>query len=217
MSTTPTKQARASFGVAKNDVPGVLARAHTMYLAIVATAAGFTALPIAMASFLILIQALESAQQAMARSRGLAGVRNSKRNDLWTAMLSLRTYVQGLAAAATHDDAIKIIEAAGLLVAKAGGHQKPLLHAMLTTTQGKVLLKANRKLLIGSKGRAKSITFRWQVSSDGGKTWTSLDATPYSSTEVAGLALMTEHRFRVSVVIGKTAGEWTDEVKLLVH
>jgi hypothetical protein len=217
MSTTTKQQPHASFGVTKNEIPGVLARAHTMYLAFVAAAAAFVALPIGMDAFLALIQALESAQKAMARGKSLAGARNSKRNDLWTAMLSLRTYVQGLAAAATHDDAIKIILAAGLLVAKVGGHQKPVLQAMLTTTQGRVLLKANRKLLIGTKGRSRSITFRWQVSTDGGKTWTSLEATPYASTEATGLALMTEHRFRVSVVIGKTPGDWSEEVKLLVH
>jgi hypothetical protein len=44
-----------------------------------------------------------------------------------------------------------------------------------------------------------------------------MPSTGYASTDISGLALMTEYRFRVSVTIGRDPGEWSQEVKLLVH
>jgi hypothetical protein len=51
----------------------------------------------------------------------------------------------------------------------------------------------------------------------GHESWTSVEATSYATTEIAGLTLLTEYRFRASAMIGRTPGEWSPEVKLLVH
>ena len=80
----------------QEQLAGVLARAKAMYAAIVAAVASFPNPTIAMAVFLALIQALDAAQDATAsRAKGLATMRNTKRNAVWTAMESLRAYVKG--------------------------------------------------------------------------------------------------------------------------
>jgi hypothetical protein len=219
MSTeTQVTRPRATVGVTKSNSAGVLARAKAMYTAILAAIAMFPSPTISMAAFLTLIQAFETAQQTTTttRARGTSKARNTKRNAVWTAMESLRTYVQGLADELTPDPAAALIEAAGLLVAGKRVHAKPVLQAKLTTTPGVVHLVANASILLGKTSRKKA-TFHWQWSADGGKTWTSAPSTPYANTEIPGLALMTTYTFRVSVTIGKVTGEWSQPVGLLVH
>src|SRR5262249_36636472 len=157
-----TSKPKAAFGTAKKAIPGVLSRANTMYLAIMAALATYVSPTVTMVAFLALIQAVEEAQKASAnRGKGLAAVRNSKLDGLWSAMWSLRTSVRGLADAASHADAITLIEGAGLLVAGVGGHAIPILRAMPTTTPGLVQLKANAKALLGNKPRNRYSFFRW--------------------------------------------------------
>ena len=214
----PAKKPKAAFGTAERNVPGVVSRAKAMYAAIFTAIVLFPAPPVAAAAFLAMIDALGAAQAAItAQTKGLRAVRDVKLDDLWTAMWSLRTYVQALANALSHDDAVSLIEAAGLLVAGVAHPAKPVLQARLTTTPGLVELLANARILLGGKGRTKRTLFMWQISADGGQNWTSLPSTPYASTEVGGLKLMTEYRFRVAVVIAKTQGDWSQEIKILLH
>ncbi len=216
MSTTP--KPKASLGTTKEDTPGVLTRAHLMYTAILAAIGTFPSPTVTMVAFLALIQALETAQQAAAtRAKGLAAVRDSKRDALWSAMLSLRAYVQSIADLASHTDAITVIQSAGLLVAAVGDHHKPILQAKLTTSQGVVDLYANATQLVGPANRHKKTYFSWQWSGDGGKTWSTATTTAYASTQVVGLLPMTQYLFRVAVTVAKTTGEWSDTVGLLVH
>ena len=144
-------------------------------------------------------------------------MRGTKRDALWTAMESLRSYVQGLADALPAVEAAALIEAGGLLVATTAVHKKAALAAKLTTTPGVVHLDANASLLLGPAAAHKKATFNWQWSGDAGKTWNDARSTPYGNTDVAGLALMTTHLFRVSATIGKVTGAWSDAVTLLVH
>ncbi len=205
---------RAIFGIPKSDAVGVLARAKVMYNAILAAIASFNNLPITMAAFLALVQALDVAQQAAAtRTKGLAKARNVKRDVLWTAMDTLRTYVQGLADTMTAEAGAALIESAGLLVAGIPTHAKAILQPKLTGTQGTVELVANASALIG--GTKKKVTFLWQVSQDA-KSWTSLPPTPLASTLVPNLAPMSTYWFRVSVTISRTTGAWSQPVSILV-
>ena len=206
---------RASFGVAKDYAVGVLARAKIIYAAMLAAAATFVSPTVTMVAFLALIQALDQAQQAAAtRAKGLATLRNTKRDAVWTAMESLRIYVQGLADVATAENAAALIELAGLLVAGSASHPKAILQAKLTTTPGVVQLIANASILTGKTSR--SVTFNWQWSLDG-KTWNSLASTPLADTLVPNLTLMTTYQFRVSATVSRTTGDWSQPVGLLVH
>jgi hypothetical protein len=210
---------RASFGTTKKNILAVLVRAQAMYSAILANAAMFASPPIAMAAFLALINALTTAQQAVTatKAKGMATLRNTKRDALWTAMGSLKSYVQGLADGMTAEGAASLIEAAGLLLAKTQSHHKAILTATLTTTPGTVHLVANASALGGKAVHSKKVAFNWQWSSDGGKTWNDAHSTPYANTDLPGLTLMTTYGFRVSVTIAKVAGPWSQAVSLLVH
>ncbi len=210
---------RAIFGTEKKDTSGVLGRSQTMYSSISSNIAMFASLPITMQAFLALITALAVAQQATTgtKAKGTASTRNSKRNDVWAAMVNLLGYVQSLADKMSVADATTLIEAAGLLVAKAAARQKDTLTATLTAAQGSVHLAANRAALVGTASAHKRVTFNWEMSADGGKTWQALPSGSYASTTASGLTLMTTYAFRVSVTVGNTPGAWSQAVSLLVH
>ena len=214
-----TIQPHATFGTAKKNVPGVLSRSQTMYGSISNNIAMFASLPITMVAFLALITALAAAQQTATgtKAKGAASTRNSKRNAVWAAMLNLQSYVQGLADSMSVDDANTIIEAAGMLPAKAAARRKETLTATLTAAQGVVQLAANRTALVGTADAHKRVTFNWEMSVDGGKTWQALPSGAYASTSASGLTLMTTYAFRVSVTVGNTPGAWSQAVSILVH
>jgi hypothetical protein len=211
-------QPRAALGTRKSNTPGVLARAQAMFDHMSADPANFADPTVDLATFLSLIEGLQSAQYALqgTRSRGAGEARDSKRQALWTAMGSLLSYVQALADKRSPTDAEALIRGAGLVLAKVVVPHKPVLQAKLTPVQGVVALIANLLALVGPGSTSKKVVFRWQVSTDG-QTWKDLDPTPWSKTTVAGLALMTTYSFRVSVTVGQTPGEWSQPVSLLVH
>jgi hypothetical protein len=210
---------RAAFGVKKQNVPGVLFRSQAMYDFITENAAMFAAPTVPMATFLGLITALSLAQQVArgTRSAGSAALRNSKRNAVWTAMESLRAYVQGLCDVLPPESGIVLIESAGLVVAGITTYQKALLTATLTTTPGVVRLTANRSLFVEPADARKNVTFNWQWSSNGGATWNDARSTPHASTAVAALTPMSTYSFRASVTIGNATFAWSQVVSLLVH
>jgi hypothetical protein len=210
---------RAVLGVAKRDIPAVLARALAMYNAMLANVAMFVSPTIALTAFLALYTACSEAQANAkeTKAKGSATLRNTKRDALWNAMESLQKYVQGLADVLSSESAVNLILSAGLLVAKTGAHHKALLKAALTITPGVVALSANASLLVGKADAHKKVMFGWQWSSDGGHSWNSMPMTTYASTEISGLTLLTTYSFRVSVTVGRTAGPWSDPVSILVH
>jgi hypothetical protein len=218
MSTS--KEPRAVFGTTKKNISGVLIRAQAMHDSIVANAATFGSTPITMVAFLALVTSLAAAQAAVTgtKAKGTAEARDSKRNTLWTAMLSLQAFIQGLANVLSHDDAAALIKAAGMVVAKPKANRdKPVLAATLTSVPGNVHLEANRAALVGKADARKHATFAWQWSADGGRSWTSAPSTPYAEADITGLPLMATYSFRVSVTVAKTTGAWSQAVSILVH
>jgi hypothetical protein len=215
MTTTPTKP-RANLGVKKTNIARLLAHSKIIYNAILlALATLFLSPPITMPALLVLIEALDVAEQnAATRTKGLAAVRNGKRDTLWTALMTLRVYVQSIADIALPENAIALIEAAGMVVGRVPIRVKAILAAKLAPAgSGIVHLVANATVLVGKT--AKKRMFNWQWSLDG-KSWNSAPSTPFASTLIAGLTLGTTYWFRVSVTIAKTEGEWSQPVTLQV-
>ena len=77
-------------------------------------------------------------------------------------------------------------------------------------------LIANASILVGGR-RSKFVTFHWQWSIDGGKTWTDAGSTPLADTLVPNLTLMTPYQFRVAATVSRSTGAWSQPVGLLVH
>ena len=215
VSTRP----RASLGTGKRNVPAVLKRAQTMHDGFVANAAKLGTPPITTAALLVLVTGLAEAQQLATgtKTRGATSARNSARDDLWTAMQTLQMFAQGLADALPAQDAVTLLEAAGLVVAGKGTHDKPVLAAALTSMPGTVRLEANRSLLVGKARAHKHAFFNWAWSSDNGKTWNGVAPTPYAHTEIPGLTLLSTYSFRVSVTVADETDAWSQAVSLLVH
>jgi hypothetical protein len=214
MAALTTAKPRATIGAKKKDVPGLLVRGKHIYNSMLAAVATFVNPTVAMATLLLIIQALDGAQQGRVGKSVTAAARNTKRDALWTALDTLRIYVQGLSDDLDAVAARALIESAGFVVAHVVSHDKPILQVFLTNTPGTVLLVANRRLLVGAS-KNKQVTFNWSWSADGGKTWTT-KSTPLSDLEIPSLTLMTEYQFRVSVTISKTDGVPCDPVRLLL-
>ena len=207
---------KPSLGVARINVPGVLARAGIMQAAILLAAALFPSLPITMANFLLLIEAAATAQSAAAsRGKGLAALRDTKVDALWNAMQALKTYVAGLASGLDPNAATSLIQAAGLLVAAHAKHTKMLLSATYVPATGITYVSVNASLLVGQH-TSKKTTYTYSFSADGGKTWSAGVTTAYTSFEVPGLAAGT-YLFRVFATVGKVPGEPTQAVSLTIH
>ena len=171
-----------------------------------------------MAAFLVLLTSLATSQGIVkgTKATGSAQVRNSKRNAVWTAMVSLQSYVQGLCDSLSIADAQTLIKAAGMVVARDTAHDKETLAATLTSVPGDVHLAASHTALVGKTHVHKKAMFCWEMSVDG-RTWTALPTTPLASTLVTGLTLLSTYWFRVSVTMGSTPGTWSQAVSILVH
>ena len=208
---------RISFGTKRKNVPKVLARARLMYDRMSAAPSTYASPPVSLPDFLAFIEALEEAQRAVPTGHvGLASTRDAIREELWTAMRSLGTFVQSLADKRQATAGMAVIENAGLLVAKSSAHGKELLQALLTPVPGRVRLVANASLLTG-RVSSKRLTFNWQWRVRGATEWNNVPSTPLADTEIANLPLMTEVWFRVSVTISRATGAWTDAVTLVVQ
>jgi hypothetical protein len=194
----------------------VLGQAKAVYNALGADPTTFTSPNPPLPILLTHIQEVDVAQQATStRARGTAAARNAKLDILITSMESERMYVQTICDA-NPERAVAIATSAAMSVGSVSLQSKPVLQAKLGTQPGSVLLLANGTLLIGRRSSRRAV-FQWQMSADGGKTWTGLAPTPLASTEIDALTPLTVHEFRVCVTIGKVTGEWSQAVSILVH
>jgi hypothetical protein len=211
-----TSPPQAALEAEKKSAPGVISRAKIMYTAILAAIATFTSPPIAMAAFLLLIQAADTAQtvKSTTGAKGSAAARSTKITPLWNAMHLLRVYVQWMVDVLDHAGGVDLINQAGLVVGGVGAHVKPLFVAKLDTVALIVHLVLNAKAFIGVTH--KRVVFYWQMSSDGGKTWTSLPSTGYAETQLASPGPGT-YQFRASAMVGKTVVDWTPPFPLTIH
>ncbi len=212
---SPTHRVRAVLALPKSKPALLLAIAKATYNAFQSSSGLLPQPTPPLATVQGEITALDVAQQATStRARGTVATRNAKLALVVTSLESWRTYVQTLCDA-NPEQAEAIIAAAGMTVAKAPAHAKPILGAKLGVASGSVMLAANATLLVG-RGVKRHVTFNWQASADGGKTWISAPSTPLATTTLEGLTPLTTYAFRVSVTVSKTAGEWSQAVSILV-
>jgi hypothetical protein len=154
------------------------------------------------------IKALQAAETAtQTHTKGAADARDLPLQQLVTDMHQLAAYVQTVADA-NPTEAASIIASAGFGTHPHGIHATPDLAAHMAPG-GLVALRAHA---VG-----KRAAYEWQMSLDGGKTWTSLPSTTTASTSVPGLAVGTSYMFRFRGDIGHQTGDWHQPVTMVVH
>ncbi len=158
---------------------------------------------------------VEVAEQLVStRVKASAAARNVQR-QLLTGMLETEcSYVQTLCDASP-EEAVAILQAAGLSVAATRVRNQAILKVKRGVPSGTVELAANATALVGKSG--KKACFNWQWTNDGGQTFTSVPTTPSAKTTVANLPPLTRVGFRVSTTTLKGTDEWSQIVTTLVH
>jgi hypothetical protein len=206
---------RAVLNLQRKSVPVLLARSKCIYNGLAQNQTQFPAPNPPLPTLLSQIQDLDKAQQATSMgTRGTVIVRNTKVKVLVTSLECEQVYVQTLCDA-NPPQAVLLIQLAAMAVGKTPSHTKPILQAKLGRSSGMVILTANAGILVGSSG-SRRVTFNWQSSADGGKTWTSAPSTPLATTVFTNLMPLLTYAVRVSVTTSKGTGAWSPQVAILV-
>ena len=151
------------------------------------------------------LQAAETT--ALTRATGTIATRNEKRATLLSLLEVLKAYVQSVADASP-ENAISIIESSGLALRKATVRAPRVFAAKATTLSGTVKLTAP---LAGRRA-----AYRWQYSTDGGKTWVDASETLQAKTTLTGLSAGTTVQFRYRSVIKGGASDWSAPLSMVV-
>lgn len=152
------------------------------------------------------IDALEAAQAvALTRTKGSAAVRDDKQKTVEDDLVGLKGYAYTVIA--QHADKADIIAAAaGMSLKQFGKRSKDDLEAFDGEGLLEVVLRA--RAVPGGKRAA----YEWQVSSDGGKSWTSLGVTTVADTVVPGLVPGTSYMFRYRTTQKRTTSDWSQTI-----
>jgi len=209
---------RAVLGLRKYNVPHTITLALGVYNGINDNPTLYPSLSASMAAFFSEVEALQTAQQtAKSRAPGAADVRDTKRDAVVSTLKSLHAGVQVLMDASPEQAAV-LARTAGMKVAMITVPSKAVLGLKAVTPSGSLFCAANAKLLKAEKGSKKrSVTFYWQYTLDGGKTFLSALSTPVARTTLSGLPVLTEVGVRVSLGDSTGQGNWSQVVYELVR
>jgi hypothetical protein len=210
---------RAVFGTALTKVPAVQSRAQAMHDGFAADPVTYANPPIPLPDFLGLIQKLALSQQAVkTRVIGARQTRDADLGALVTGMHVQRAFLQSIADK-NQARAAAIITNGGLVVALVPVHTKALLTLRNTKQSGSISCDACVKLLVGAGTThpAQARFFGWQLTIDGGKTFTTLPSTSRHKTLVPGLTPLTTVGIRVNLTNSEGAGPWSDVVTIVVR
>ena len=135
-------------------------------------------------------------------------VRNLKRTAVISDLEALQSYVQTVVDQ-NPAQAGAIIEAAGMARRV---HRTPIrreIEAALGATPGTVVVRA--------RARERHAAYEWQISADGGQTWTTLALTTVARTTARDLRAGTTYQFRLRTTVGSTTTDWSQTASILVH
>jgi hypothetical protein len=159
-------------------------------------------------------KALDVAQtNTLTGAKGLADKRNAERATLSNLLEQLRVYVEGIANE-NLESACAIIESAGMDAVMPGYPELAPFRVQLG--------KAPRTVKLACKAGPKGCGYLWQMSTDGGQTWTDLPQTKQASTTVSDLVPGETYWFRHRLLIragGQTSGhtDWSDKISIVVQ
>ena len=214
MGTTHRPRAVIKYGN-KSNFPLLLSLLMGIYNKMLANQALYASPPITLAQFLDQLNAFSATIQEV-KDRNPLGTthRATARATALTSAGLLVMFVQSLADAATPEQAVLLIESAGMKVAGVSAYVRPLMKLALTSVSGVVVIHASASQL--SKAR-RAKTYGWSFSVDGGKTWTVATSTPVANTTITGLPPLTTVGFRVMVSDSRTVGAWSQMTSIFVH
>jgi hypothetical protein len=155
------------------------------------------------------INALIAAQNAaQTRVKGAVVQRNAAKKNLVQQLQLLRANVQSTADA-DPDNALAIIESAGMSPRKPMVRKPRVFAAATGATSGTV------KLVAASAGARAS--YEWEYSTDGAKTWTAAPPSIQAKTTIPAMPAGTSVQFRYrSITLKGGAEDWSAPVSLLV-
>lgn len=190
------RRVRAVLGIDKNDYSGLGPKGKAVHAGLSDHPDLFTDPLPKLNVFLGKILAFEQAQQlAGTRAKGSAALRNARAAELITALETALAYVQSVADE-NPEKAQAIIEAAAMQVAEVTGYKKPLLQAKQDVPGGRVHVLVNVGVLTADA--VGKVLYHWQLTSDGGTTWSAMPPTPYGHMDFEGLAAGQSFGFRVA-------------------
>jgi hypothetical protein len=154
------------------------------------------------------IAALDKAQTAtLSRRKGTSTARNDALAAALRVLQRLASYVQKIADAHP-EEAQAIIESSGMSAKRGSGSRAHTFKVKRDRVSGSARLIAP---VAGDRA-----TYRWQVSTDGGKTWIDLPQTTKSTTVVTGLTFGTTVLFRYKTLTVTGESDWSDPIAYLV-
>ena len=155
-----------------------------------------------------LLGTFEAAETAtVSRTKGTVGARNAARASLRSALKTELATIQA-AADADPENAEAIITSTSLTVRKVPVRTK----APFAVKEGAV--SGSAVLTVKSAGAHAS--YDWQMSVDGGKTWTEIPSTTRVKTTVAALPAGTAVQFRFRSLTPKGQSDWSQPIALTV-
>ncbi len=154
------------------------------------------------------IDALVTAETAaLGRAKGAVATRNQQKAALVTELKQLKGYIQSVADAAPAENAVSIIESAGVSVHKTVTRTA----RTFTATPGPVSGTANLRT-----AASRRAAYDWEYSTDGGKTWISAPGTLQAKTTITGLTPTANVQFRYRALTRTGEGDWSQPVALVI-
>ena len=197
--------------IAVLKLPAQVALIISIAKAIIVALTGNKAFPTPQPTLAVISSAIADLEtaEASARSRvkGAVAARNEKRAALVTLLEQLRGYVQTIADA-DQPHAAALIGSAGMHVKQVTARGKRTFTVAQGNVTGSVTLTAP-----ATRGR---VSYEWEVSTDGGKTWQQLPPTTRSRAIITGLQPGVDHAFRTRTVTTNGATNWSAVITRIV-
>jgi hypothetical protein len=196
--TTPLHLIQVVLGLPK-PTAAIIVRLTAILDAMTANSSTFPTPPIALATVKVHVAALSSAEAAMkSRTVGNKAARDDAKALVIADAKQLHAYVQQLANASP-SQAATIAADAAMKLHKAGAHPK----ADVTVKQ-----KVSGAVHVSARSVKGAKSHEWQLSSDGGKSWTTLSPTTQASTTITGITPGTLVQVRHRIVVKGGPGDW---------
>lgn len=145
---------------------------------------------------------------AKTRAKGTVSARNDKRFVLVHLLQQLRGYVQGVADS-NRETGATTIESAGMAVKHSPTRTARVFHAKSGVTSGTAILYA--------PSAGNRVSYDWEYSLDGGKTWVSAPGTLTAKATIGGLPVGTQVQFRYRSLTKAGEGNWSQPYTLTVQ